>query len=113
MRINYRAPTQLGLLERFHQTLKAEEVYWHLYQNPAEARGRLAAFRERCDSMRSHWALRPQEGGDPLTPRAVYVSGKVTTLPACQAWVKAARAKLDAMIEGAHAPHSATTPLAA
>ena len=38
-RINYRTPTQLGLLERFHQTMKTEEVYRHLNQNPAEARG--------------------------------------------------------------------------
>jgi transposase InsO family protein len=27
VRIRYRTPTQLGLLERFHRTLKAEEVY--------------------------------------------------------------------------------------
>jgi hypothetical protein len=31
VRIQYRTPTQLGLLERFHQTLKSEEVYWQLY----------------------------------------------------------------------------------
>jgi putative transposase len=113
VRINYRTPTQLGLLERFHQTLKSEEVYWHLYQNPAEARERLAAFRERYNTIRPHWALRPEEGGDPLTPHDVYVSGSVTTLPAWQTWAKAARAKLDAMIAGAHTPQSATTPLAA
>ena len=28
VRIRYRTPTQLGLLERFHRTLKEEEVYW-------------------------------------------------------------------------------------
>jgi transposase InsO family protein len=28
VRIQYRTPQQLGLLERFHQTLKTEEVYW-------------------------------------------------------------------------------------
>ncbi|MGH8653001.1 MAG: transposase, partial [Gammaproteobacteria bacterium] len=38
VRIHYRTPTQLGLLERFHQTLKNEEVYWKLYQSPGEAR---------------------------------------------------------------------------
>jgi len=27
VRIQYRTPTQLGLLERFHRTLKEEEVY--------------------------------------------------------------------------------------
>ena len=31
VRIRYRTPTQLGLLERFHQTLKNEEVYWRIY----------------------------------------------------------------------------------
>jgi hypothetical protein len=33
VRIRYRTPTQIGLLERFHQTLKIEEVYWRLYDN--------------------------------------------------------------------------------
>ena len=63
VRINYRTPTQLGLLERFHQTMKTEEIYWHLYQSPAEARERLAAFRERYNTVRPHWALRPEGGG--------------------------------------------------
>jgi len=27
VRIQYRTPTQLGLLERFHRTLKEEEIY--------------------------------------------------------------------------------------
>ncbi len=112
VRIHYRTPTQLGLLERFHQTLKTEEVYWHLYQNPAEARERLTAFRERYNTVRPHWALRPQDGGDPLTPRDVYVLGRTTTLPAWQTWARAAKHKLDAMIEGAHAPQSASTPRA-
>ena len=34
VRIQYRTPQQLGLLERFHQTLKTEEVYWRLYEHP-------------------------------------------------------------------------------
>jgi putative transposase len=113
VRINYRTPTQLGLLERFHQTLKTEEVYWHLYQNPAEARERLQAFRERYNTVRPHWALRPDTGGDPLTPYDVYVHGRATTIPAWQSWAHAARKKLDAMIAGAHAPHSTLTPLPA
>ncbi len=45
VRIQYRTPSQLGLLERFHQTLKTEEVYWKLYASPAEARRSLAAQR--------------------------------------------------------------------
>ena len=37
VRIQYRTPQQLGLLERFHQTLKTEDVYWRLYENPQHA----------------------------------------------------------------------------
>ena len=113
VRINYRTPTQLGLLERFHQTLKTEEVYWHLYQSPAEARERLHEFRERYNTIRPHWALRPEEGGDPLTPHDVYVHRRATTLPAWQTWATAARAKLDAMIADAHAPQPTATALQA
>jgi hypothetical protein len=35
-------PAKLGLLERFHETLKAEEVYWNLYadrKRPADPVG--------------------------------------------------------------------------
>ena len=45
-----RTPTQLGLLERFHQTLKTEEVYWKLYASPGEARESLEVFRRFRDS---------------------------------------------------------------
>jgi putative transposase len=47
VRIQYRTPQQLGLLERFHKTLKEEEVYWRLYDSPQHARKCLAEFRER------------------------------------------------------------------
>lgn len=60
VRIRYRTPTQLGLLERFHRTLKEEEVYWRLYDSPAHARACLAEFRERYNTVRPHWALVPQ-----------------------------------------------------
>jgi putative transposase len=113
VRINYRTPTQLGLLERFHQTLKTEEIYWHLYQSPAEARERLAIFRERYNTIRPHWALRPDTSGDPLTPHDVYVHGRATTLPAWQSWARAARDKLDTMINGAHTPKAPSPPLQA
>jgi len=113
VRINYRTPTQLGLLERFHQTLKTEEIYWHLYQSPAEARERLEAFRKRYNTIRPHWALQPEGGGDPLTPHDVYVHGRATTLPAWQTWARAARAKLDAMIADAHPPQPTTIALQA
>jgi putative transposase len=47
VRIRYRTPQQLGLLERFHATLKNEEVYWRLYDHPQHCRACLAEFRER------------------------------------------------------------------
>jgi hypothetical protein len=76
VRIGYRTPTQLGLLERFHQTLKAEEVYWKLYENPGEARTSLPEFRKRYNEVRPHWALVPEGGGDVLTPADVTCTAK-------------------------------------
>jgi len=101
VRIHYRTPTQLGLLERFHQTLKHEEVYWHLYASPAEARSRLAAFMERYNTIRPHWALVPETGGDPVTPEDVYVHGVKPTLPKWQGWARKAKQILENAI---HAP---------
>jgi putative transposase len=98
VRIRYRTPTQLGLLERFHRTLKEEEIYWRLYENPEHARQCLAEFRSRYNNLRPHWALIPIEGGDPVTPWDVYVGGVVTQIPKWQAWAKAAKAKLDEMM---------------
>ncbi len=108
VRIQYRTPTQLGLLERFHQTLKTEEVYWKLYASPGEARESLELFRQRYNEVRPHWALIPPEGGDPVTPADVYVHGQAVGLPKWQGWAKAAKEKLRQMTEGAHFP--VTTP---
>ena len=107
IRIAYRTPTQLGLLERFHQTLKTEEVYWKLYTSPGEARQSLEAFRRRYNEVRPHWALEPPEGGDPITPVDVYVHGLAVGLPKWQGWAKAARAKLEQMTEDMHFPFPA------
>jgi putative transposase len=99
VRIAYRTPTQLGLLERFHRTLKEEEVYWRIYENPAEARACLAEFETRYNERRPHWALMPEGGGDPVTPLEVY-QGKVRPqLPRWQAWAREAKAKLDVLRE--------------
>jgi len=38
VRIQYRTPTQLGLLGRFHRTLKEEDVYCRIYDSPAHCR---------------------------------------------------------------------------
>jgi len=98
VRIQYRTPTQLGLLERFHRTLKEEEVYWRLYDNPAHGRICLEEFGVRYNTIRPHWALIPQQGGDPMTPHDVYVEGKATAIPKWQGWAKAAKEKLDELM---------------
>jgi putative transposase len=100
VRTRYRTPEQLGLLERFHRTLKAEEVYWHLYDSPHEAREKLDAFRHRYNKIRPHWALVPQTGGDPVTPAQVYRGGLAVQLPAWQGWAKAAKEKLEKLQVG-------------
>ncbi len=99
VRIAYRTPTQLGLLERFHRTLKEEEVYWRLYDDPAHARVCLAEFRGRYNDLRPHWALVPEAGGDPVTPAEVYAGAVTPQLPRWQGWAKTAREKLDRLLE--------------
>lgn len=101
VRIRYRTPTQLGLLERFHRTLKEEEVYWRLYDTPAHARDCLAEFRERYNRVRPHWALVPDTGGDPVTPEDVYRGQVTPQLPRWQGWARAAKEKLDQLTQAA------------
>ena len=98
VRIQYRTPTQLGLLERFHRTLKLEEVYWRMYDSPADCRECLEEFRSRYNSRRPHWALIPEEGGDPLVPEEVYTGGRVIRIPRWQGWARGAKKKLDQML---------------
>lgn len=101
VRIRYRTPTQLGLLERFHRTLKQEEIYWRLYDNPQHARTCLAEFRQRYNQHRPHWALVPEEGGDPLVPGEVYSQVRKIGIPKWQGWARAAKEKLEQMLETA------------
>lgn len=96
VRTQYRTPQQLGLLERFHQTLKREEVYWQLYDSPADARDKLERFRERYNTIRPHWALQPAAGGDVVTPQEVYKDQVPIVLPRWQGWAREAKRKLDA-----------------
>ena len=98
VRIQYRTPQQLGLLERFHATLKNEEVYWRLYDHPQHCRVCLAEFRERYNERRPHWALRPEEGGDPLVPAEVYAGGRTIQIPRWQSWARAVQAKLEELL---------------
>ena len=95
VRTRYRTPEQLGLLERFHQTLKREEVYWQMYDSPADARAKLQAFHARYNQIRPHWALQPAAGGDVVTPDEVYRGQVEIVLPRWQGWAKAAKQKLD------------------
>ena len=101
VRIRYRTPTQLGLLERFHRTLKEEEIYWHIYENPAHARSSLAEFQARYNTERPHWALVPESGGDPVVPEEVYAGDVKITIPKWQGWARAAKEKLDELMEEA------------
>jgi len=98
VRIQYRTPTQLGLLERFHCTLKEEEIYWRIYQTPHHARQCLAEFAKRYNERRPHWALVPEKSGDPLVPSDVYVLGRHIQLPKWQKWAREAKAKIDRML---------------
>lgn len=98
VRIQYRTPTQLGLLERFHRTLEEEEVYWRLYEHPAHCRECLEEFRRRYNGRRPHWALIPAEGGDPLVPEEAYAGGRAIQIPRWQGWAKGAKEKLDRML---------------
>jgi transposase InsO family protein len=99
VRIQYRTPQQLGLLERFHRTLKIEEVYWRFYENPQHARACLTEFLVRYNTLRPHWALVPEEGGDPLVPADVYAGGRTIRIPRWQDWARAARARLETLLE--------------
>jgi transposase InsO family protein len=101
VRIQYRTPQQLGLLERFHATLKTEEVYWRIYDHPQHARTCLAEFRTRYNERRPHWALVPEEGGDVLVPIEVYRDARKIQIPRWQAWARAAQAKLEQLLENA------------
>ena len=98
VRIRYRTPTQLGLLERFHRTLKEEEIYWRLYENPAHARECINSFRDRYNTDRPHWALIPEDGGDPVTPRDVYVTGLEIKIPKWQTWARNAKDRLEKLL---------------
>ena len=98
VRIQYRTPMQLGLLERFHETLKREEVYWRLYDSPEHARDCLVEFRRRYNYPRPHWALKPEEGGDPLVPAEVYIDKRRTQIPRWQPWAREAKKKMEKLL---------------
>ena len=52
------------------------------------------------NQIRPHWALVPEEGGDPITPDQAYRMHIRVQIPAWQKWAKAAKKKIDAMLDG-------------
>jgi putative transposase len=55
-------------------------------------------FHVRYNALRPHWALLPEEGGDPLVPVEVYEGGQVIQIPRWQGWARAAREKLKELL---------------
>ena len=66
-----------------------------MYMGTNHARRCLAEFRDRYNQVRPHWALRPREKVDPLTPSDVYLNNRAVIIPRWQGWARAALAKLE------------------
>lgn len=81
-----------------HRTLKEEEIYWRIYDDPEDARRCLEEFRERYNTRRPHWALIPETGGDPVTPEDVYVHGLAMQIPKWQGWAREAKKRLEELM---------------
>ena len=58
-------------------------------------------FQSRYNDRRPHWALIPEEGGDPLVPSEVYTGARSIRIPKWQGWAKGAKEKLDGMMSEA------------
>lgn len=56
-RIPFGHPQSIGRIERFHRTLREEEIGLHLYSNPEEARERIRAAIERYSTQRYHQGI--------------------------------------------------------
>jgi hypothetical protein len=74
-------------------------VCWRLYDDPAHARARLEEMRCRYHQRRLLWALVPEAGGDPWVPEEVFAGGRTIRNPKWQGWAKAAKEKLDAILQ--------------
>ena len=70
------------------------QVEW----TPSHCRVCLEEFRTRYNGRRPHWALIPEEGGDPLVPEEVYTGSRSIQIPRWQGWAKGAKEKLDRML---------------
>ncbi len=87
-----RAPEGNGCAERFIRTLK-QQLLWLRFFPTVEA------FRERYNAIRPHWALVPALGRDAVTPTDVYCRGVEIQLPAWQGWARAAKRKLQGLVD--------------
>jgi len=56
-RIPFGHPQSIGRIERFHRTLREEEISLHRYTNPEEARQRIRAAIERYSTQRYHQGI--------------------------------------------------------
>ena len=77
-----------------HQSSKLYEL---LPQGPNEL-WQMDEFRRRYNGRRPHWALIPEEGGDPLVPEEVYREARSITIPRWQGWAKGAKEELEKMM---------------
>jgi hypothetical protein len=48
--------------------------------------------------FRPHWALIPEEGGDPLVPEEVYTSSRSIQVPRWHGWAEGAKEGLQQML---------------
>ena len=85
-------------MKRFHRALR-EYTYRRDYDNPADAQACLADFHARHSTVRRHWALVSQAGGDPVTPLEVYEGVVRPRLPRWQTRAREAKANLDTLRE--------------
>ena len=68
VRVSYRTPELIGLLERLHRTLKEEHIWPTVYETDAQAQAELAGYVQFYNGDRLHQALGYR------TPSEVYLS---------------------------------------
>ncbi len=56
-RIPFGHPQSIGRIERFHRTLREEEISLHRYSNPEEARQRIRTAIQRYSTERYHQGI--------------------------------------------------------
>jgi putative transposase len=69
VRISYRTPELIGLLERLHRTLKEEHIWPTVYETDGQAQAELAAYVEFYNGDRLHQALGYRTPAEVYRPR--------------------------------------------